>query len=82
METIYSTPRQAEREMSQNVIITVLNIVNMNSQSCVSFMRELLHLFHNREYCLCLEFYGKLAFLTSLFKQHSSVIFIVIILNV
>jgi hypothetical protein len=44
METIYSTPRQAEREVSENIIITVLNIVNMNSQSCVSFIRELLHL--------------------------------------
>jgi hypothetical protein len=44
METIYSTPRQTEREVSQNIIITVLNIVNMKSQSCVSFMRELLHL--------------------------------------
>jgi hypothetical protein len=44
MGTIYPTPRQTEREVSRNIIITDLNIVNMNSQSCVSFMRKFLRL--------------------------------------
>jgi len=44
METIYSTPRQREGKVSRSIIITVLNIVNMSSQSSGSFMRELLHL--------------------------------------
>ena len=48
METIYSTPRQRERKVSRNIIITVLNIVNMNSQSSGSFMRELHHLLAER----------------------------------
>lgn len=44
MKTTYPTTRQTEREVSQNIILTSLNIVNTNSQSCVSFMRKLLHL--------------------------------------
>jgi len=44
METIYSTPRQREVKVSRSIIITVLNIVNIFSQSSGSFMRELLHL--------------------------------------
>jgi hypothetical protein len=44
METIYSTPRKREGKVSRSIIITVLNTVNMSSQSSGSFMRELLHL--------------------------------------
>lgn len=42
--TIYPKPKQTERGVSRNIIITDLDIVNMNSQSCVSFMRKLLRL--------------------------------------